>query len=92
MLEHLHGEWADDYFTEDGRRVHRRVDGEIDDSARAEDIEGVEVARSPECNGCSLAPICLGVEVSAAQDTDGEADLEGDTNALPRKRGFWVSR
>jgi hypothetical protein len=40
----------------------------------------------------ALAPICLGVEVSAAQDTDGEAALEGDANTLPGEREFWVSR
>jgi len=26
MLEHLHGEWAESSDTEDGHRVHRRVD------------------------------------------------------------------
>jgi CRISPR-associated endonuclease Cas1/CRISPR-associated protein Cas4 len=199
MLEHLHGEWADNQFTEDGKRVHRRVDTEMGDWPRPEEIEGVEVARSlwltsaeegittrmdlveadaktlhvrpvdykrsempsvpgnayepervqvcaqalvlrshgypvtegaiwyaksrrrvrvlitddlvqltrraagelreamearivppplvdsPKCNGCSLAPICLPDEVTALQQVDGAAELQGEAETLSRR-------
>lgn len=45
ILEHLHGEWAESAETEDGHRVHRRVDEERGDWPLPEDIEGKEVAR-----------------------------------------------
>ncbi|MGI5862876.1 MAG: CRISPR-associated endonuclease Cas4g/Cas1g [Myxococcales bacterium] len=46
MLEHLHGEWAPNAFTEDGAFVHRRVDEERGQWPRPGDLEGSEVARS----------------------------------------------
>jgi len=46
MLEHLHGEWAESSDTEDGHRVHRRVDIEGGDVPAPAEVEGTEVARS----------------------------------------------
>ncbi|HCF59080.1 MAG TPA: hypothetical protein DFS52_13945, partial [Myxococcales bacterium] len=46
LLEHLHGEWAPNAFTEDGAFVHRRVDEERGQWPQPEDLEGAEVARS----------------------------------------------
>jgi CRISPR-associated endonuclease Cas1/CRISPR-associated protein Cas4 len=46
MLEHLHGEWRESAETEDGKRVHRRVDEARGDWPAPADIEGTEVARA----------------------------------------------
>ena len=46
VLEHLHGEWQSNAYTEDGRRVHHRVDEERGEWPVAEAIAGREVARS----------------------------------------------
>jgi CRISPR-associated endonuclease Cas1/CRISPR-associated protein Cas4 len=46
ILEHVHGEWRSDEHTEDGRRVHRRVDQEQGEWPQPGDVEGREVARS----------------------------------------------
>lgn len=46
ILEHLHGEWAESAETEDGHRVHRRVDEARGAWPQPEDIEGTEVARA----------------------------------------------
>ena len=46
VLESLHQEWAENAETEDGHRVHRRVDEERGAWPAAEDILGKEVARS----------------------------------------------
>lgn len=46
VLEHLHGEWDGNAFTEDGKRIHRRVDEERGEWPVAEAIQGREVARS----------------------------------------------
>ena len=45
-LEHVHREWADNEHTEDGRRVHRRVDLEDGEWPLADALSGVEVARA----------------------------------------------
>ena len=46
VLEYVYGEWADNEFTEDGRRVHKRVDQEEGAWPLAEALVGGEVARS----------------------------------------------
>lgn len=46
VLEHLHGEWAESAETEDGHRIHRRVEEERGAWPQPEDIEGTEVARA----------------------------------------------
>lgn len=46
FLEHVHGEWADSAETEDGKRVHRRVDQVAGAWPNPYHLEGAEVARS----------------------------------------------